>query len=917
MKAKYLLFLLCLNGIYAFSQKESANWYFGNFAGINFNSTNAVPLIDGKIFSNEGCSTISDGNGNLLFYTDGVTVWDRRHEVMPNGTGLFGHKSSTESSIIIPKPGSNSSFFIFTVDQPSYYLKSSSFIKGVCYSEIDLVLNGGFGDVVNAVKNIPLVTYNENNDFESEYKSSEKITAVSHSDGDSVWVITTFMDRFYSFLVDVNGVNPIPVISRVNQTVAPIINESGANISAIGYLKASPNGKKLAVAHSSILTGNPRKGHKKSGKVLLYNFNSTNGVVSDQIEILSGAYPYGVEFSPNSKLLYVTNNTFDKKDDFISGELFQYDLLSPNISASRLTLSSSGNSAGALQLALNGKIYRAGYKATSSGLNISVINDPNIKGVHCNYSENSFYLGGSASELGLPLFVQSIFLNKFDYEYDCLGDQTRFYITSEDPYDSVLWDFGDGQYSTDEEPLHTFSTSGVYKVSLTMSLNGVEGVPLVKQVIISEPPKVINGIYDLIQCDSNDDDPNDGITTFNLQLANSSIILNKNEAVQIFYYHTLTDAVNDVLNNEAIDNIYRNKNENELLYAKVVKANTDCYSLAKIQLKTVLPLDIGVKEVVVCFKADENFTDFDLSDETEKIKTDWNLSTNALISFYSNASEAAVGLNPLPNSIQVSGNERLYIRVENDYSCYGFGILQLKKNEFPLLSDKVINVCQAEFPIQINSGINSNQDQDLQYIWSTDETTNDIVVDEPGIYEVTIYNVKYGCQQTINVTVIQNETPDLQKIEIDGNRIEIMLNNADDKVFMYALDDINGPYQNDNKFYNIGEGLHRIFVRDIHNCENISKEFYIVGFPKFFTPNGDGINDYWNVYGLEPGEFSSNVCYIEIYDRYGKLLKSFNPLSTEGWDGRFNGHYLIPEDYWYVMKLPNGDIFRGHFTLKK
>ncbi|HEX9600259.1 MAG TPA: PKD domain-containing protein, partial [Mariniflexile sp.] len=564
LKTNFAILFFIINVAFVFSQKESANWYFGEFAGLNFNLGNPVPLLDGKLITSEGCATISDPNGNLLFYTDGVTVWDRRHEIMPNGHGLLGHSSSTESALIIPKPGSKSRFYIFTIDQPSYYLKDIPVINGVNYSEVDLALNDGFGNVVNSYKNVHLVTYNTNDSFESKYKSTEKITAVTHSDGSSIWVITYFMDRFYSFLVDFEGVNTSPIISTGQTLIRPAINDDGANVTAIGYLKVSPNGKKIAIAHSSTTVGSTRTGRKKSGRVFLYDFNNSNGTVSNQVDILSGGYPYGVEFSPNSKLLYITNNVFDANDTFVNGDLYQYNLESNNIAGSRQTISSTQNVAGALQLAINGKIYRAGYKVLGSGLDISVINDPNSIGILCGYSENTVNLGGKAAKLGLPPFVQSIFLYTFDYEFTCLGDNTYFFITSDEPYDEVLWDFGDGQTSTEEEPYHTYSSAGVYSVNLKLILNGVERDPLIKQLIISEPPTVLNTVYDLIQCDF-DDNPNDGIATYNLQQANGPISLNTTEALQVYYYHSEAEAINDTFNTAALDNIYRNQIQDELV----------------------------------------------------------------------------------------------------------------------------------------------------------------------------------------------------------------------------------------------------------------------------------------------------------------------------------------------------------------
>ena len=330
------LIIFLLVSVLGFSQKESANWYFGDFAGLNFNNGNPVPLVDGNLITSEGCATISDFNGNLLFYSDGVTVWDKRHEVMPNGQGLLGHSSSTESALIVPKPGSTSIYYLFTIDKPSYFLTDGLPIDGVNYSEIDMSLNEGFGDITENSKNRHLITYDPSDALQNEYKSSEKITAVVHSNGSSIWVITQFMNKFYSFLVDVNGVNESPVVSIVPQTVRPIFNDDGVNLTAIGYLKVSPNGKKIAIAHSSTIASNPKDSTpRKSGKVLLYDFDDAEGTVTNEQMIIDRTYPYGVEFSPNSKLLYLTDNVYGDNGLLDGSNLFQYNLESNDIPGSK------------------------------------------------------------------------------------------------------------------------------------------------------------------------------------------------------------------------------------------------------------------------------------------------------------------------------------------------------------------------------------------------------------------------------------------------------------------------------------------------------------------------------------------------------------------------------------------------------
>src|SRR5690606_7299225 len=97
------------------AQNEANIWYFGENAGLDFNSGSPIALLDGQLNTLEGCSTISDSDGNLLFYSDGIKVWNKNHQIMLNGTGLHGHVSSTHSALIIPKPNNSNIYYIFTV----------------------------------------------------------------------------------------------------------------------------------------------------------------------------------------------------------------------------------------------------------------------------------------------------------------------------------------------------------------------------------------------------------------------------------------------------------------------------------------------------------------------------------------------------------------------------------------------------------------------------------------------------------------------------------------------------------------------------------------------------------------------------------------------------------------------------------
>ena len=223
----FTLLFFCLVCFTASSQGEANNWYFGFGAGLVFDNINGTvtPTSDAQNTINtlEGCSSISDPNGNLKFYTDGRDVWDADHNLMSNanyfgGSGLLGDPSSTSSGVIIPKPGDLDKYYIFTVDEPHHqnawaypnqgpadfdgnptfdgsYDSSDpipggddGFNNGLNYSLVDMTLNNGMGDVSVTEKNIQLLTYDQNNPEHLEYKCGEKITAIEHADGQSYWV---------------------------------------------------------------------------------------------------------------------------------------------------------------------------------------------------------------------------------------------------------------------------------------------------------------------------------------------------------------------------------------------------------------------------------------------------------------------------------------------------------------------------------------------------------------------------------------------------------------------------------------------------------------------------------------------------------------------------------------------------------
>lgn len=922
MELRYLIVCILSVFVYtaALAQKEAANWYFGDGAGISFQSGSPVPLNNGKLQTIEGSASISDRNGNLLFYTDGSTVYDRNHNVMQNGTGLKGNVSSTQSAIIVPKPANPGSYFIFTIDKPDYFRITNDPIEGVHFSEVDMSLNNGNGGVVTGQKNIHLVTYNPSDPLENEFKSSEKISAVISGDCVSYWVVTQFANRFYSFRVSSSGVNTDPVVSTINNNFRPLINDQDLNVTAPGYLKISPDGKKMAAAYSGTALGSPRSGGaKKTGKVFLYDFDDMTGKVSNEQLLLANAYPYGVEFSAESKKLYVTSNTYSNDDILQSGELYQFNLEAANIQASINNIHSSRNVAGALQLGIDGKIYRAGYPTDGGGFEewekLSVIHKPEENASAVDYRHNSFSVAPRDVKLGLPPFIQSLFNTNFEYDNICLGDQTTFTIAGDDPFDSVLWDFGDGNTSQQESPTHTFAEAGTYTVSLTRIVNGLPLEPVCEEVTIFDIPTVPSD-YVLKQCDVQDDNSTDGLAEFNLQLA-KDFLTQGNPGLQLYFYENRQAALNDTENQNSLNNIYRNKTPNQEIFVKVVGFGSTCSDLSPMRLQTTESVDLYPSPVAGCDigggEAQYNFAAIEANAISEL-----GLDNTVSLTFHKSEDDAILGENPLPDNY-VSEPGTFYIRANSESFCYGFGSIELKVTTLPQVKQiNELSGCNTDFPLELGTDIDVENPEDYIFQWSTGETGSSIEVYNGGIYTLNLILNESGCGREITYNVEKYQAPEINQIQVENhgadNELNVVTNSEADENTVYAIDDINGPYQSSPVFREVPGGTHTIYVKNDKACEIGESNVTLFGFPPYFTPNNDGYHDRWRPYDIPDPEYKLKG--IQIYDRYGKLLVEL-PYDTKGWDGTFNGRPMPSNDYWFNAVMENGSIFKGHFTLKR
>lgn len=341
-----LLFLLC-NTLVSYGQGENNIWCFGTNTGLDFNAGPPV-LYPSAMDAFEGCTSICDASGSLIFYTSTSTVFDRNNNVMPNGSGLIGNSSSTMGAAIVQSNSDPNQYYLFTMTDIAQHTNS------LHYSIIDMTLNGGLGDVVVGQKNILL-----DNDVE------EKMV-VARGAGCYTWLIVHHYTNpeFHVFKIDASGLD-----------VTPIVSTSGfcnvTNGYTRGEMKISPNDSNIALVN-----------YENPWVVELHSFNNTTGVVSNAID-LDTIRAYGVSYSPDGSKLYVPTYSGNP------AALYQYDLsLLPDVQAVKnsKTVIASQHFNG-LRIGPDNKIYVAYFG------NISVINNPNLAGPACNLQTNVFSTG--------------------------------------------------------------------------------------------------------------------------------------------------------------------------------------------------------------------------------------------------------------------------------------------------------------------------------------------------------------------------------------------------------------------------------------------------------------------------------------------------------------------------------------------
>ncbi|MDX1315017.1 MAG: T9SS type B sorting domain-containing protein, partial [Eudoraea sp.] len=371
------------------------------------------------------------------------------------------------------------------------------------------------------------------------------------------------------------------------------------------------------------------------------------------------------------------------------------------------------------------------------------------------------------------------------------------------------------------------------------------------------------------------------------------------------------------------------------VYVRVANPN-GCFRVAQVNLQvSTTSFPVGyLEELAFCDDDDtaDGFREFDLSQVSQQFLNQFPAGQDLTVQYYRNLQDAQLEQNEILDQTaytnETAFSQTLFVRVESNVNgdCFGIGPhLLLTVNPRPQFEvDQSEIFCLDGNPITL---FTFNPQGQYDYIWtdaqgavvSTDPFAE---ITEAGTYTVEAISAANCISFPYSFTVVESALANISMADVtitdfsNNNSISIDPTNLGIGDYEYSLDDEIGPYQDEPFFGDVNAGAHVIYVRDKKGCGIASLEVFVLGFPKFFTPNGDGINDTWNLQGWN--DTFTSASYIQIFDRYGTFLQQVSPADL-GWEGTFKGRRLPASDYWFLARLVDQEgaerILKGHFSL--
>ncbi len=916
MKCLVACIVLCFLHIFCIAQGEANNWYFGVRAGLSFNSGTPEPVYNSQMSTAEGCASISDRDGKLLFYSDGYFIWNRNHQRMTND-GLYSvigdNSNGSQTGVIVPWADNDSLYYVFSLGQLG---------GNLYYSVVNINRNGGLGEVIN--KKILL-----------QSGVCEKLTAVRHCNKRDYWVVAHKFnsDEYCTFLIQPTGLVHNPVLSPTGNF---IMNSNGMEFSnTMGYLKNSPDGRLLAAAHYV------------NDYVELTDFNTTTGTVSNPRKlyvrpngVISPVFdgPYGIEFSHDSRVMYVSSYYGPPHNDTTA--LYQFDVTQTSeaaIQASKFFIYGadwSDNTLTALQLGPDKKIYVAKY-----GYYLSVINRPEILGTACQFVTDAIYIDDGTLKhhvnFGLPNFIQSYFNDPIITIGNCEFSNISFSLQNLVGISNVVWDFGDPESGSNNtstllQPTHIFSKEGQYNIkTVLVHKNGCGADTIYKLVHAGKfkvflggdtticegdtlrlHTKVLNANYlwsngskdssipiaragkywikvNLGECSATDtiNVALRPLPTFSLGAdtaicSNRSLELRPQDGPGDVSYLWNTGAISSSITASIPGDYWLNLKDNTYGCSYIDSIT--------VQSKALPNLDLG-SDTILCTQA--FFLKANMAGDD--VRFSWNTAETT-------------------PSIKASQTNTYWVDITKDECTYRDSIL-LKFKTPPIVSlGNDTTLCEGKTLLL------DAKNSEAIFLWQDNSKAQSFLVSTKGIFHVKV--TKEECSTSDTIAVNYDSKP--------------FFTLGDDRTICTGETKLLQPQGQRNKItswlWSDGSTKQQLLVsqpgkyrlQGMNQCGNyydtikLSKAVCNLYIPSAFSPNGDGTNDLFKV------QFPATIADFEIgiYNRWGQLI--YNSINRmESWNGYYRGVQQPEGVYVWIVRYKdvqgNKEELKGTVTLIK
>lgn len=425
------------------------------------------------------------------------------------------------------------------------------------------------------------------------------------------------------------------------------------------------------------------------------------------------------------------------------------------------------------------------------------------------------------------------------------------------------------------------------------------------KLIVSVLPKA-NSLQEIIGCDDNNDGISEYFDTSNVELN----VLGNQTGMNVTYFDTDGNQLPSPLPNPFTNTVANL----ETLTVRVLNPQTKCYNETFLNLITsTKPLINQPKTLYACDEG-KGFSYFDTSAIESQLIAN---KPGYRISYKDENGNKLPSPLPIKYQNTIAWSQTINVRVENESNplCFSETSFKLVVNNLPEINlQKEYFLCDLEPSLKITTDLTFDSWEWTYEDNSVISNSFEVNLIDAGIYTLRVTKINNGisCENSFSFNLVRSTLPKIQDVKIqdvsDNNYIEIITSGDGD--FEYSIDGFN--FQNNNTFNNISGGVYEVQVRDKKGCGFDKREIVLIDYPKFFTPNNDGYNEYWHILGVE--KFPNSV--TTIFDRFGKFLKKlmYNDI---GWDGTFNGEKLFSSDYWFRVELGNGRNFKGHFSLKR